>query len=118
MPYNENGHLTDASGNAYVWTHEMATEREMVESLSHYVGHSMYAFWGEKRTLVRLESISGTSVRVYSFRTGNTIVCSAFDAFGSYCTTVQPKKETAELARLRETLCGDPEKYRAGGLSL
>jgi hypothetical protein len=92
MPYDKNGWLVDSSGNTYVHTHKMETESEMAAALSPFIGHSMYAFWGEKKAYARLVSISGTTVKVLSYRSGNIITCSVFDAFGTDCTTVSPLK--------------------------
>jgi hypothetical protein len=83
MPYNENGHLV-SGGQVFIPCHNMMTSREMAENLSPYVGMKGYAFWGEKRTYVRLDAVEGGNVTVHIFRSGNNVTCLAELAFATH----------------------------------
>jgi hypothetical protein len=92
---------TATDGSVYLRTQHGRTPEEIAESLRPYIGRfarfyppNMYGHINPHRsTRGWIRSIDGTRVTVYVPALGYTGEVDAGEAFGSYCTVIDPKKE-------------------------
>lgn len=89
------------NGTVYLHTHKGEDSGEIAEALRPYIGH-LASFYPpnnyghinpHKATYGYIRAINGDTVTVYVPALDYTGDVNAFDAFGSYCTHVYPKKE-------------------------
>lgn len=90
---------TATDGTIYLHTHHGESGEEIAAALVPFVGRlaNFYPPNGyghvnpHRSTLARIEAVNGTQVSVTVPGTGYAGEVDAFDAFGSYCTRIQPE---------------------------
>lgn len=101
MPITQ--HVASTDGRVYLHTHKGADAQEIAEALRPFVGH-FAAFYPpnnyghinpHKATRGWIRAVNGTKVTVHVPSIDYTGDVDAFDAFGSYCTMIEPMEGTA-----------------------
>lgn len=94
-------HVSATDGTIYLRTQHGDSAQDIADALRPYIGH-LAAFYPpnlyghinpHQATRGRILAVEGTRVTFHVPRTGYTGDVDAFDGFGSYCTTIEPKQE-------------------------
>lgn len=93
-------HVAGTDGTIYLRTQRGKTSEEIAEALKPYVGHfaafyppNMYGYINAQRaTWGWIRKVDGTQVTAEVPRTGYIGVVDAGEAFGSYCTRIEPRR--------------------------
>ena len=93
--------VSGTDGSTYLHTHLGADAQEIADALRPYIGHmvvfyppNMYGHINpQKATYGWLRGVEGTRVRFYVPALDYEGDADAFDAFGSYCTRIEAKRE-------------------------
>jgi uncharacterized NAD(P)/FAD-binding protein YdhS len=93
-------HVASTDGTVYLHTHKGDTAEQIAEALRPYVGRIARFYppnaYGHinphQSTRAIIRAINGTTITVYVPRIDYTGKVDAFEAFGSYCTTIEPEE--------------------------
>ncbi len=96
-------HVTSTDGTTNLHTHKGETSQEIADALRPYIGHfarfyppNRYGHINPQRSTGGwIRAVDGTRVTFYVPNLDHTGEADAFEAFGSYCTTIEPVNPTA-----------------------
>lgn len=101
MPDRITTHISPTDGRTYLRTQFGESSEEIAEALRPYIGRfvhfyppNMYGHINPHRsTRGWIRAVDGTKVTVYVPTLGYTAEVDAGEAFGTYCTVIEPVKE-------------------------
>lgn len=101
---NVTAHVTSTDGTIYLRTQHARTTEEIAEALKPYIGHVAHFYppnaYGHinphKPTRGRILAVNGTRVTVHVAALDHTGDVDAFEAFGSYCTIIEPMRTDSD----------------------
>lgn len=93
-------HVSSTDGTIYLHTQHGSSAAEIAEALRPYIGRIAHFYppngYGHitphRSTAAWIKAVNGTQITVHVTGTGYEGEVDAFDAFGSYCTRIDPAK--------------------------